>query len=35
MSYHEYLGKNNRQKTEGVDKHIRRAFRLQDGQMDN
>ena len=35
ISYHEDLGKNNRQKTEGGDKHRRRAVRFHAGQRDN
>ena len=35
ISYHEDLGKNNRQKTEGGDKHRRRAVRFHSEQMDN
>ena len=35
ISYHEDLGNNNRQNTEGGDKHRRRAVRFHDGQRDN
>ena len=35
ISYHEDLGKNNRQKTEGGDTHRRRAVRFHAGQRDN
>ena len=34
ISYHEDLGKNNRQKTEGGDKHTRRAVRFHAGQKE-
>ena len=33
--YHEELGKNNRLKTEGRDKHRRRAVRFHAEQRDN
>ena len=35
ISYHEDLRKNNRRKTEGGDKHWRRAVRFHAGQRDN
>ena len=35
ITHHEDLGKNNRPKTEGRDKYMRRAFRFHAGQRDN
>ena len=35
IPYHDDLGKNNRQNTEGRDKHRRRAVRFHAGQRDN
>ena len=35
ISYHEDIGKNNRQKTDGGDNHRRRAVRFHAGQRDN
>ena len=35
ISYHEDMGKNNLQKTDGGDNHRRRAVRFHAGQTDN